>query len=259
MMDVFVRCNQTINLRIVDGGKEISIFQSMPIGKCEQILIPSNPSRIRTCRPSTSGNSLLRMLTLGESGLGQSSLKYPVSFTVLMNFGFDGKTHVLFSNTHFQIERYVEKKCPSAKQVFVAQFNSCRKVHCSEGYTLTRFGCVARSDKKNLGLLHGDHLKGILDSQTIGNLDKIAHVSLEMNMTYGDLRCLVSPDLKTKMTEGISQLLNINRERIQNLTIAILNDSVPGNHFHINTLPKTKFEITPSLHKDIHIPKSYTR
>ena len=254
MMDVFVRCNQTINLRIVDGGKEFSIFQSMPIGKCEQILIPSNPSRIRTCRPNNFGNPLSRMMTLGESSLGQSSLKYPVSFTLLMNFGFDGKTHVLFSNTHFQIERYVEKKCTSAKQVFVAQFNSCRKVHCYEGYTLTRFGCVARSDKKKLGLLHGDHLKGILDSQTIGNLDKIALVSLEMNITYGDLRSLVSPDLETNMIDGISQLLNINRERIQNLTIAILNVSVPGNHFHINTLPKTKFEITPSLHKDIQIP-----
>lgn len=155
----------------------------------------------------------------------QTDIHFPVSFSILMNFGFDGKTHILFSEAHHILQTPVDiSPCPQ-NQIFDPEKRICRPVVCDEGYVLKNQKCVKDLlSKPTFRPPAGDGIKA----------DDIAQVSLEVNVSLADYFLMLSNDFPRLMRAEIGSLFNISISRIQNVTIERLSGHGTGNILEIH-------------------------
>ncbi|XP_067659278.1 uncharacterized protein [Haliotis asinina] len=228
--DVVVLCDGVSSFFFIDGNVLMTLMPTLAAARhCRQTLWPQQPEKVETCL-TTRHQTRKRRANHGNRN-SDETVTYPVSFSVLMNFGFDGKTHILFSTTHEEVSNGNMNRCPEPNQVYDSRYNQCREVVCPAYYKLVDDKCLR---DVNAGPALVD--KSLPNVQTLTHLPDIAVITLMVNVTYSNLLALISPDFKSIMVEGMAALLNISSERIQNITIDMANASISEPDVAVQTL-----------------------
>ncbi|XP_046547056.1 uncharacterized protein LOC124257110 [Haliotis rubra] len=228
--DVVVLCNGVSSFFFIDGNVLMTLMPTLAAARhCRQTLWPQQPEKVETCL-TTRGQTRKRRANQ-RNRKSDETVTYPVSFSVLMNFGFDGKTHILFSTTHEEMSTGNMNRCPEPNQVYDSRNSQCREVVCPAYYTLVDDKCLR---DVNAGPASVDG--SLPNVQTLTHLPDVAVITLMVNVTYSNLLALLSPDFKSIMVEGMAALLNISTERIQNLTMDMANTSISEPEVAVQTL-----------------------
>ncbi|XP_046360105.2 uncharacterized protein LOC124137722 [Haliotis rufescens] len=220
--DVVVLCDGVSSFFFIDGNVLMTLMPTLAAARhCRQTLWPQQPDKVETCLMTKQVRN--RRRANHRNRQSEETVTYPVSFSVLMNFGFDGKTHILFSTTHEELSTDNMNRCPEPNQVYDSRYDQCREVVCPAGYKLVKEECL-----RDVNAGPSSSVDGTLPNvQTLTHLPDVAVITLMVNVTRSDLLALLSPDFKSIMIEGMATLLNISSERILNLTINMANTSEP--------------------------------
>ncbi|KAL3862425.1 hypothetical protein ACJMK2_008391 [Sinanodonta woodiana] len=161
-----------------------------------------------------------------SSSKGQNMSPFPLSFSILMNFGFDGKTHILFSTA--PEEQYQSITCKK-NEIYDPKYNLCRAVICDEGYELVEGMCEPMSQFESNGNMFTD---GNIDE--LQNVDDITEVTLTIKNVSSSVRTLLGLNgIEYLLKMQFADILNITVDRIRNVTVKILESSSHNQENHI--------------------------
>ncbi|KAK6175180.1 hypothetical protein SNE40_013696 [Patella caerulea] len=233
-----IQCDQPTNVVFLSGARSINILEKFHNSSLCSVRVtpPYNDYRIESCKPRSKRNGRETRGAFPPAG----NDAYPISFSVLMNFGFDGKTHIMFSSTEVNKVQATTKQCEEG-QILDPGTNLCRRVTCSLGFILKDETCV----RTNMTDTYSDSdINNIANITSLTNLNSIAVISLEVNVTYDDLGlALYALEFKPLMVKKIAKLLNISSDRIQNFTIEFVNQSESsGHHIRVQTMTQEEFQ-----------------
>ncbi|PVD36942.1 hypothetical protein C0Q70_03935 [Pomacea canaliculata] len=158
---------------------------------------------------------------------------YPVSFNVLMNFDFAGKTHILFV-AEYEEETEAGPRCERDEAYDPFQ-NECRQVFCAPGQRLGSTGCVPEQNV---------HASSPIHRETQGDLSQLAdsrdiqRVHMEVNIPASDLLLFNISGYNDYLQEQIAAQLNISRYRIKNFEVSFHQGNSSSNSVVIQTMSK---------------------
>ncbi|XP_050412953.2 uncharacterized protein LOC126827539 [Patella vulgata] len=146
----------------------------------------------------------------------------------------------MFTSTEVNKVQATTKQCKEG-EILDPGTNVCRRVTCSLGFILKDETCV----RTNMTDTYSDSdINNIANITSLTNLNSIAVISLEVNVTYDDLGlALYALEFKPLMVKKIAKLLNISSDRIQNFTIEFVNQSESsGHHIRVQTMTQEAFQ-----------------
>ncbi|XP_014787680.1 uncharacterized protein LOC106881692 [Octopus bimaculoides] len=164
-------------------------------------------------------------------------IRFPLSYSILLNFGFDGKSHILFSDTHWGDNDYFEyyPECKST-EIYDPTNNVCRPVICEPGHQFVHDSCeeiVGNAPSK-------------VEKESPENLfqeDIMNMVVLKANVTFSDYLIALTADFKEMMIESLSKLLNTSTNRIQNFTVHKSETPTNPANLIIQRLPTKRYSM----------------
>ena len=241
-------CNDMQPLEVSDGREKIFIMEEYTdkhLG-CTRWLRPWHLHMIHECDSSEVKeiSGMRRHQSRTGDGRDEDYSPFPLSFSILMNFGFDGKTHILFSTS--PDEQFASQVCPQG-QLYDPVNVKCRNISCQEGYDLVENTCIRKesyeSDTTSTDI---DNLKDI--GETVQVILTIKNVSC------GEMVLLMIPSLEEILEYNLAQRFNISKDRIANLTVSVVNASASANstekeiiEIHRFTTPKPS-KLSPNIH-----------
>ncbi|KAL4221218.1 hypothetical protein ACF0H5_019482 [Mactra antiquata] len=210
-------CDHLQPLSFSDGTDEITIMGDVAdraMG-CARRLQPAVPRMIHQCSHIDVISQMRYHTTrIGDGSKGNIS-PFPLSFSILMNFGFDGKTHILFTTTANQ--QSVSITC-DADERFDPQYQKCRPIYCNSGYKWIEGTC------KRISNYDTDSNQD--DLTNLSDIDEPLQVILTLkNITYGDMYLLNITGVEELLKYNLANEFNISNTRIQNLTVHFLDNS----------------------------------
>lgn len=216
-----IDCEHMQPLSLSDGKDQVTLMQEFADRSmgCVRRLHPATSRMIHQCS-HIDVISTMRYHTTRIGGESKTdSSPFPLSFSILMNFGFDGKTHILFSTTANQQTSSIT--C-NINEKFDPQFQKCRPIVCYDGYQLIDGTCVKiPSNEVNP---EPD------DLSNLQNIDEPLQVILTIkNVTYGDICMLLIDGIEDIVIYNLATMFNISAARIQNLTIDLVNSTELAN------------------------------
>ncbi|KAH3823587.1 uncharacterized protein LOC127831801 [Dreissena polymorpha] len=212
-------CDNRQPLSISDGSKEVTVLQFFDdkLQSCRRRLSPAYNKMIHECSHLDVINTMnmwYHQTRIGDAGKSEVS-PFPLSFSILMNFGFDGKTHILFTSTGSQ-QTYAPQCGQNEKYDPVN--SKCRPITCSEGYRLVQGSCQK--------IINYEMAPSADDLASLADIDEPVQVILTIkNFTFGDVVMLEMKGIEDILSISIAQTFNISFERIQNLTVSVVNTS----------------------------------
>ncbi|XP_036355864.1 uncharacterized protein LOC118761815, partial [Octopus sinensis] len=166
-------------------------------------------------------------------------IRFPLSYSILLNFGFDGKSHILFSDTHWDDDYFEYNPDCKSTEIFDPTNNVCRPVICEPGHHFVHDSCeeiVGNAPSK-------------VEKESPENLfqeDIMNMVVLKANVTFSDYLIALTADFKDMMIESLSKLLNTSANRIQNFTVHKSESPTNPANLIIQRLPTKRY----SMHID---------
>ncbi|GAB1609296.1 uncharacterized protein LOC115229438 [Argonauta hians] len=141
-------------------------------------------------------------------------IRFSLAYTILLNFGFDGKSHIMFSDSHWEDDNYFDyyPGCAST-EIFDSTNNICRPIICEPGHQVVHGSCEEIKGEVPPPDEDTDSMEDPLRD------DIINMVILKANVTFSDFLTAMTPDFKVMMIESLSKLLNTSVDRIQNFTV----------------------------------------
>ncbi|XP_022247949.1 uncharacterized protein LOC106464506 [Limulus polyphemus] len=142
----------------------------------------------------------------------------PAAFSILLNFGLDGKERIIFSSEGEEEMRRNMARCKPG-QMWDPFSNICRKLYCSTEFILVDFRCVHKNeidDEKNSDV-GGDVILADVDS-------KYVMLVLIIRMDYLDALDLVKNgkfDLNESVRTSLATVYKITTNRIQDIHITM--------------------------------------
>ena len=210
-------CDDMQPLQLSDGSEKIFILgedTNQDVG-CTRQLRPEIPRMIHECKFSEVKEKYGTRIHQTRTGSGRNDdySPFPLSFSILMNFGFDGKTHILFSSS--QDEQLVSNKC-SDGQTYDPGNDKCRKISCDEGYDLVKNTCI-RKETYGADTTSNDiaYLKDIGETVQV--------VLTIKNVSNGEIFLLQIPSVEETLVYSLAERFNISKDRLANLTLSVVN------------------------------------
>ncbi|XP_060582870.1 uncharacterized protein LOC132739226 [Ruditapes philippinarum] len=208
-----IDCEHMQPLSLSDGKDTVTLMKEFTENRlgCIRKLSPAIPRMIHQCSHVDVISTMRYHTTrIGDSGRSDTS-PFPLSFSILMNFGFDGKTHILFSTT--ANPQSVSVTC-NLNEKYDPQFQKCRPIVCYDGYQLVGGTCEKITNSNH----DPDDLANLQDT------DEPLQVVLTIkNVTNGDIYMLRIAGIEGIVIENLADMFNISRTRIQNLTLGLVN------------------------------------
>lgn len=220
-------CEHINHLSLLDGTDHVTLlneFTGRSTG-CVRILSPVVTRMIHQCTHADVINNRRYMYHKTRIGDGAKvDSPFPLSFSILMNFGFDGKTHILFSTT---ANPQTELISCNVNEKFDPQFQICRPIVCTDGYQLIGGSCERNTN-------YGSETNPD-DLSNLNNIEEPLQVILTIkNITYGDIYLLAVVGIEDLVIGNLAAMFNISQERIQNLTVNLFNSTSLKNHTGYN-------------------------
>lgn len=190
---------------------------------------------------SLSQNNLPRLARpYFHSDVFKTRWKLSLSYTILINFGFDGKAHILFSNTHWD-DSGIEPANTECKidEIYDPINKKCRLVICDAGYEFIDGFCrstMGGSSNLNNFTPSPETTPVVADIE-----DDMTLIILQANVTFADYLTTLTPEFKILMVESLSELLNISADRIKNFTVDIVDDTSQPNRITFHKIQRRLF------------------
>ncbi|XP_041377990.1 uncharacterized protein LOC121390275 [Gigantopelta aegis] len=223
--DVNLMCTGVPPLHFVNGGAGFTLLGEKDDGRyhCRKTLVPILKDKVQLCQITKRRSYRPFALDNELGGQPTETIAYPVSFSILMNFGFDGKAHILFSTTYKEVG-YSEQahRCPET-QVYNPDFNICQHVVCPAGYVFYDLSCNPDSSvqaKPSMSL-----------EEELRELDKPEIIKLRANVSENELDDLKDGVYQNFIKESMCDFLNITCDRIKNFTLAPLLDDMDTKEY----------------------------
>ncbi|OWF56042.1 uncharacterized protein LOC110452384 [Mizuhopecten yessoensis] len=221
----------TITRMDTDESKNILLLSNEPntSPNCSKNYFPAQMNKILFCSTTKTeefGHSHRGRSSFGEDHHTKASV-FPLSFQVIMNFGFNGKGHIFFSATP-QIETSPTVHKCAENEIYVQNVEKCRKIVCASGHKLVNSKCQATTDTSDG------------ESSSLDNLDSLNHdeeasqITLRLNVTEQDLLVLRQEDSDKSIVAEFCTMLNISSDRIKNFTIEYQNGTVSGKTLEVH-------------------------
>ena len=217
-------CNNFQSVELSDGRQQVRILEQFSDKHegCQRQLAPEINRMLHECplvEVTSTMNHRTHELRIGEGSQSELS-PFPLSYSLLMNFGFDGKTHILFTTKPEQQTSYASYCNPD--EMFDPHSMKCRAISCNEGYELINGACQKAT------YYESDSTPD--DLVTLNELEEPLRLTLTIkNAAILDLTMLIILDmdgnLETVLQNIISSSFNISKERVQNVTITLFNTS----------------------------------
>ncbi|XP_076315268.1 uncharacterized protein LOC143227843 [Tachypleus tridentatus] len=140
----------------------------------------------------------------------------PAAFSILLNFGLDGKERMMFSSEGEEEMRKNMARCKTG-QMWDPFSNICRKVYCSTEFVFVDFRCVRKnniSNEKETGS-EGDPILADVDSIFVG-------LVLTIEMDYFDVLEIIKNEklnMGNMIKISMAKMYKISTDRIQDLQI----------------------------------------
>jgi hypothetical protein len=135
---------------------------------------------------------------------------FTASFSILMNFGFNGKTHILFSGMSENPSASTVALC-GADEIYDPFAEQCRKVHCEEGYEPVNGDCTLLSE---IGKLN----KNITRERV--------YVVLDVDVPKADLDFYASEEFQqVHLRKSVSSYLNVSIDRLTKVHVYVPDSS----------------------------------
>lgn len=212
-------CDNLQTLALSDGTTmvtPVNHFSGRSLG-CTRLLAPAIPTMIHECSHIDATLARLHQTRIGNTAKTDVS-PFPLSFSILMNFGFDGKTHILFTSA--PQEPYVQ--C-NVNEKYDPVNDKCRPIICNSGYRLVDGTCQK--------IVNYDIEPNTDDLSTLSDTEDPLQITLTIkNITYGDKMMLEYTVSKEALASTLASMFNISTERIKNLQINFVNDTSILNH-----------------------------
>lgn len=141
----------------------------------------------------------------------------PAAFSMLLNFGLDGRQRVYISSEDEKAMKEQQKECGSWK-IWDPFSNICRKLHCSTEFVLVDYQCVRKEGHEEDYSMNDT---GILVPDTEADF---VHLSFVAEMELLDFLQFYKLDIEViceSIRESFSTSFNINIDRIRNVTFNI--------------------------------------
>lgn len=211
----YVECDELVPIQVRDAGLQIKLPNNVSSqASCVSHMEPANEQRLVWCNVTDQIPRRPRLRARSKP-VGGNHL-FPLSFSILMNFGLDGRGHVLFTTA--PVGTVMKTKC-RPNQIYDPYSAICRRILCSEGYHPVNGEC------QELSRLDNSSDQNDADLNYLKYMDETAYVTLYMNMTqvYMFLLNANATTLTEKFKTGICHNLNISCERLQNFTYKLTN------------------------------------
>ena len=227
-------CDDLQTLSLSDGTTRVTLideFSDHDMG-CNRQLAPAIPSMIHECSHIDATLARLHQTRIGTASKSDVS-PFPLSFSILMNFGFDGKTHILFTSAQQQpsVQCNVNEKYDPVN-------DKCRPIVCNSGYKLVDGTCHK--------IVNYDIETNPDDLATLSDTEDPLQITLTIkNITYGDMTMLQYTFSKETLAASLASMFNISTERIRDLHIEIVNDTSILNHTEDKFVEIRRFTTSP--------------
>ena len=223
-----VDCDHPQALSISDGTKKVTVLENEQevADGCHRKLTPSMQRMIHECghmEVVSSLNQWFHQPRISEGSRGDSS-PFPLSFSILMNFGFDGKTHILFTTQSKPSSTY-SNQCSGPNEKYDPLHDKCRPIVCNQGYKLKDGNCEKMMNYE------------ISSNSDLAQIDEDEPVQVVLtikNVTYGDIVLYSLIPIQESLTLDLAKQFNISVSRIQNLTLNIANMTSDKNSIEIH-------------------------
>ncbi|XP_067126632.1 uncharacterized protein [Centruroides vittatus] len=230
----------------VSGGKSKLFYKNIFCAYCN-----GEDLRHLSC-PMWSFNSL-RSLKYLESRLqkvfseeklqtlsrGKNNDNIPAAFSILLNFGLDGKERMMFSSEDEEEIIKNQRRCGKSK-IWDPFSNICRTLYCSTEYVLIDFKCVPKSEVI-------DNTDPNERPEMIDVDSNCIHLKLSFDIEFSDLiehnisnECI----FKEQLQESLALFFQITANRIQDMNITLIPYNTSNDNYTRNVSEdiKTEFE-----------------
>ena len=217
-----LECEDMMPLELSDGRDKVKIMGDYSEKKfgCKRTMRPVLLRMIHECDDSEIRQQVGIRRHETRIGNGRDDYSpFPLSFSIFMNFGFDGKTHILFTTA--PDEQFVTQVCPQG-QMYDPVNNKCRNISCEAGYKLVENACVRAE------MYESD--TATTDIASLNDIEETVQVILTLkNVSYGEIVLLTISSAEETLVSDLAQQFNISLDRITNLTVSVVNGSALGN------------------------------
>ena len=219
-----LECDDMLPLELSDGRDKVKLmgeYSDKHLG-CKRTMRPVLLRMIHECDDSDIRQQvgIRRHQTRIGSGRDDDYSPFPLSFSIFMNFGFDGKTHILFTTA--PDEQFVTQVCPQG-QMYDPVNNKCRNISCEAGYKLVKNTCVRAETYES-------DTATTTDIASLKDIEETVQVNLTLkNVSYGEIVLLTISSVEETLISDLAQQFNISLDRITNLTVSVVNGSALGN------------------------------
>ncbi|KAK3105222.1 hypothetical protein FSP39_020107 [Pinctada imbricata] len=224
-------------LKVVDGLHSVNIMENLGyISNCTQRIYPYHQHNIRHCHKVDKQKTRIHMSRdlHPDFETPTKSTDFLLSFQIFINFGINGKGHMIFSTEPVSSPDTENHNCLS-NQVFYK--GSCREVTCDEGYHFEDNNC--RPDEQTLYEDPKEAGKAISKLKYMTDLRK---VTLRLNVTRDDLILLDQKGADDVVEENLAKLLNVSISRIRNLTLECDTGVSKGHVLEIRPISESQDE-----------------
>lgn len=157
--------------------------------------------------------------TLRKNARGKKSGDIPAAFSILLNFGLDGKERMMFSSDDEEDIIKNQRRCGNSK-IWDPFSNICRSLYCSTEYVLVDFTCVPKSEVINNP--NNNEKPEIIDVES-----ECINLKLNFDIDFSDLiehNILDENNLSDHVQEALSMFFQISPNRIQDMNITLLSN-----------------------------------
>ncbi|XP_054711060.1 uncharacterized protein LOC129220656 [Uloborus diversus] len=141
----------------------------------------------------------------------------PAAFSILLNFGLDGRERMYISSEGEKDMKYYQELCGSS-YIWDPFSKVCRKLYCSTEFVLVDYKCVKKEDFEGQVSSYNKTAK-IPDSDA-----KFVHLSLSAEMELLDIlhfHGLEPSEICETIHDSLCQSFNIKKERIRNVSFNV--------------------------------------
>ena len=218
-----LECDNMLALELSDGRDKVKLmgeYSDKQLG-CKRTMRPVLLRMIHECDVADIRQQvgIRRHQTRIGTGRDDDYSPFPLSFSIFMNFGFDGKTHILFTTA--PDEQFVTQVCPKG-QMYDPVNNKCRNISCEAGYKLVENTCIRAETYESDTVT--------TDIASLKDIEETVQVNLTLkNVSYGEIVLLTISSVEDSLVSDLAQQFNISMDRIANLTVSVVNGSARGN------------------------------
>lgn len=143
----------------------------------------------------------------------------PAAFSILLNFGLDGRERMYFSSEGEEEMKRNQEKC-GAGRIWDPFSQVCRRLYCSTEFVLVDYRCVKKETAENGDFISKNETTSIIPDASA----EFVHLSLSAEMEVLDILQFYDQDIEAvceTIRESLAKSFEIHIERIKNVRFNI--------------------------------------